>query len=214
MSGLGGLLFGTHAWPVRLRGQLADGGRILLRELRVGDQRDWLDCRTRNWDWLQEWEPTAVDKTSTPVPFRTYVRSQQVEARAGRSLPWIIEIDGRIAGALTISQIAQGVLLSGAAGYWVAKEHAGRGVVPLALALAMDYAFDERRLHRIEVNIRPENANSLAVVRKLGFRDEGLRVRYLHINHAWRDHRTFALTTEDLDGGRLVDRSGGSRVSN
>ena len=50
----------------------------------------------------------------------------------------------------------------------------------------------------MEINIRPENAASLRVVEKLGFRDEGLRVRYLHIDGAWRDHRTFALTSEDL----------------
>jgi len=53
-------------------------------------------------------------------------------------------------------------------------------------------------LHRVEVNIRPENAASLRVVEKLGFRDEGLRERYLHIDGAWRDHRTFALTVEDI----------------
>ena len=50
------------------------------------------------------------------------------------------------------------------------------------------------------MNIRPENIASLAVVRKLGFRDEGLRERYLHINGAWRDHRAFAITREDLVG--------------
>ena len=59
----------------------------------------------------------------------------------------------------------------------------------------------ELGLHRVEVNIRPENVASLAVVRKLGFRDEGLRARYLHINGAWRDHRTFALTGRTSAGG-------------
>ena len=62
------------------------------------------------------------------------------------------------------------------------------------------------RLHRVEVNIRPENAASLAVVRKLGLRDEGVRERMLHIDGAWRDHRSFAITVEELHGGRLVDR--------
>ena len=46
----------------------------------------------------------------------------------------------------------------------------------------------------------------VAVVRKLGFRDEGLREHYLHIDGAWRDHRTFALTTEDLRGATFTDR--------
>jgi ribosomal-protein-alanine N-acetyltransferase len=79
-------------------------------------------------------------------------------------------------------------------------------VIPTALALAGDHALEVLGLHRIEVNIRPENTASLAVVRKLGFRREGLRPHYLHIAGAWRDHVSFALTTEDLAGETLVER--------
>jgi ribosomal-protein-alanine N-acetyltransferase len=55
----------------------------------------------------------------------------------------------------------------------------------------------------MEINIRPENGPSLRVVEKLGFRDEGLRPRYLHINGDWADHRSFALTAEEVPGGLL-----------
>jgi [ribosomal protein S5]-alanine N-acetyltransferase len=65
----------------------------------------------------------------------------------------------------------------------------------------------------MEINIRPENAASLRVVEKLGFRDEGLRPRYLHINGAWADHRSFALTTEEVPEGLLTRwlRDGGQQ---
>jgi [ribosomal protein S5]-alanine N-acetyltransferase len=69
-----------------------------------------------------------------------------------------------------------------------------------------DYAFGTLGLHRVEVNVRPENAASLKVVEHLRFRDEGVRERYLHINGAWRDHRTFALTADELGGQRVLDR--------
>jgi ribosomal-protein-alanine N-acetyltransferase len=78
--------------------------------------------------------------------------------------------------------------------------------MPLALAAACDHAFIALGLHRVEVNIRPENSASLRVVEKLGFRDEGMRLRYLHIAGEWRDHRSFALTTEDLGHSSLVER--------
>ena len=76
--------------------------------------------------------------------------------------------------------------------------------MPTAVALVVDHAFTEVGLHRIEVNIRPENAASLRVVEKLGFRDEGVRPGLLHIAGAWRDHRSFALTAEEVPDGLLA----------
>lgn len=63
--------------------------------------------------------------------------------------------------------------------------------------MACDHCF-AIGLHRIEIAIRPENTNSLAVVRKLGFRLEGRRERYMHVNGEWRDHDMFVLTAEEL----------------
>jgi ribosomal-protein-alanine N-acetyltransferase len=84
---------------------------------------------------------------------------------------------------------------------------AGRGIIPTALALAVDHAFGAGGLHRIEVNIRPENTASRRVVEKLGFREESYHHNYLHIDGAWRDHVGYALTTEDLAGeGGLLAR--------
>ena len=194
------------AWPVRLEASLPDGGALVLRGLRRRDRSEWLELRRASWDWLKEWEPTFPRAGQEAKPFPEYVRHQAREARAGRQLPFAVEVDGRLCGAVNLSQIMEGALWGATAGYWCAPTHAGRGIVPLALATACDYAVGERGLHRIEVNIRPDNTKSLAVVRKLGFRDEGLREHYLHIDGAWRDHRTFALTTEDLGGATFTER--------
>jgi ribosomal-protein-alanine N-acetyltransferase len=140
------------------------------------------------------------------------VRRLRREAARGVALPWLIEWEGRLAGQLLITGIALGSARSGSAGYWVAREAAGRGVAPTALALAFDHAVGAAGLHRIEVAIRPDNRASLRVVAKLGFRDEGMRARYLHVGGRWADHRIFALTAEDVPEG-LVARwrgSGGS----
>ncbi len=56
----------------------------------------------------------------------------------------------------------------------------------------------------MEICIRPENAASLRIVQKLGFRYEGLRRRYIHIDGDWRDHYAFALTREDVPQGVLA----------
>src|SRR5699024_1266991 len=113
-----------------------------------------------------------------PLAFRQYVRELNAQGRAGTGLPLIIELDGELVGQVTVSSIAYGSLCSGSIGYWISQHVAGRGVMPHAVALVTDYCWAELGLHRVEINIRPENAASLRVVEKLGFRDEGVRERY------------------------------------
>jgi [ribosomal protein S5]-alanine N-acetyltransferase len=132
------------------------------------------------------------------------VRRYSAQARAGEALPWAVTYRGDLAGQLTVSGITWGSARMGSAGYWVARDVAGRGVIPTALALAVDHCFFTVGLHRIEVNIRPENTASLRVVQKLGFREEGTRAGFLHIAGAWRDHRSFALTADEVPGGLLA----------
>ena len=101
------------------------------------------------------------------------MRSLSAQARAGVTLPFAIDFDGRLVGQLTVSSITYGSLRSASIGYWVSQHVAGRGITPTAVALATDHCFGALGLHRVEINIRPENGPSLRVVEKLGFRDEG-----------------------------------------
>jgi [ribosomal protein S5]-alanine N-acetyltransferase len=65
------------------------------------------------------------------------------------------------------------------------------------LAAVLDQAFGELGLHRVEANIQPGNARSLALVRRLGFEQEGFSPRYLKIDGDWRDHERWALRAEN-----------------
>ena len=85
----------------------------------------------------------------------------------------------------------------------LAEEFAGRNVTPISVALATDICFRDLNLHRVEICIRPENRASLRVVEKLGFRYEGYRRRYIHIDGDWRDHYCFALVAEEVPDGVL-----------
>ena len=200
------MLRGSASWPVTLTAIDGFASRLVLRPLQRADQVDWTRLRADNAEWVGPWEPTSPDGGSPQVPLRQYVRSLDRDSREGRSLPFVVELDGVLVGQVHLFGIVRGSLLSAAAGYWVAERVAGHGVATRALALACDHAFGPVGLHRVEVNIRPENERSLAVVRHLGFRDEGLRARYLHIGGDWRDHRTFALLREDVTEDSVVNR--------
>jgi ribosomal-protein-alanine N-acetyltransferase len=193
-------------WPVRLTGVTPAGVEVLLRPLTAADGPAFQSVRRANAAWLEEWDATSPDPDAPGRTFEELVRGYDRDARAGRALPFAVEVDGRFVGQLSIGSVVLGSFRSCYVGYWVSRSVAGQMVIPTALAVAGDYVLDTLGLHRIEVNIRPENTASLAVVRKLGFRREGLRPHYLHIAGAWRDHLSFALTTEDLAGESLVDR--------
>ena len=194
-------------WPVVLR-DASVAPAVVLRPLRAGDEREWQRLRRENASHVKPWEPTLPPGSNpqSPVSFRRFVRDLDAEARADRALPWCIEVHGRIVGQVHLFGIVRAAQLSSAAGYWVAESDTGQGIASHALAMAIDYALGPAGLHRVEVNIRLDNDRSLGVAKRLGLRDEGMRERYLHIDGAWRDHRSFAVTTEDLAGSSLVAR--------
>ncbi|PFG32308.1 GNAT family N-acetyltransferase [Sanguibacter antarcticus] len=217
-------------WPVTLRDDSRAGSpsdAVILRPLTRADERDWLHLRALNAEWLGKWDATTPEiepdglvgpavvvqapRRGRPIGpvlraprFPEYVNILETAARDGSTLPFAIEIDGELVGQLTVSSITYGSLCSASIGYWVSEHVAGRGITPTAVAMAADYCFFELGLHRIEVNIRPENAPSLRVAEKLGLRDEGLRRGYLHIQGVWRDHRAFALTADEVPEGLLA----------
>ena len=172
--------------------------------MRYRDARAWDEVRRRNRDWLVPWDATSPDPRAAPVSFRALVRRYNAQARLGEALPWLLTVDGTLAGQVNVAGIVRGSALSAHIGYWIAREHAGHGYVPTGVALAIDHCFFVLGLHRVEINIRPENVASLRVVQKLGLRSEGLRERYLHIDGDWRDHLCFAITVEEVPQGVLA----------
>ena len=146
-----------------------------------------------------------------PTTFSALVRRLAKAARRGTTYPFVLEVDGRFAGQVSINNIVRGSAQFASVGYWIDQEFAGRGVMPRAVAMAIDHCFFTARLHRLEICIRPENTNSLRVVEKLGIREIGYAPRFLHIDGDWRDHRIFAVTKEEAPRGLLarLEETGG-----
>ena len=179
---------------------------VSLRPVRVKDAAIWRDTRVQNAAWLRAWEPTNPETPlyrSSLGPYVAMARTMRREARQGLTVPWVVTYGERFAGQLTVGSIVWGSARSAQVGYWVDEAYAGRGVIPTALAMAVDHCFFTTGLHRLEASIRPENHASRRVVEKLGFREEGIRVRQLHINGAWRDHVCYALTAEEVPQGLM-----------
>ena len=192
---------GSRVWPVILTDRQSD---IVLRPLRRRDEQQWREVRRFNRDWLRPWDATLPAPGQELPGFRSMVRMQDRQAKRSQSVPFAIEVGGDFRGQITVSGLSWGSILSGQIGYWIDSRVAGRGITPIAVAMAVDHCFFTLGLHRIEINIRPENTASLRVVDKLGLRDEGLRKGYMHIDGQWCDHRTFAVLAEEVPHGLLA----------
>ncbi len=177
---------------------------VTLRGVRMRDAKAMEKALGDNRAWLSPWEATTPLIQLTIPDARASIRSLLQAAKQGSALPLVLIHDHELVGQLNVSQITYGSLSSASLGYWVVEKAAGQGLTPVAVALATDYLFFEKGLHRMEVCIRPENTASLRVVEKLGFRYEGFRRRYIHIDGKWADHFCFALVVEEVPAGVLA----------
>ena len=175
---------------------------VSIRIVRVRDAKKLQALVLGNRQWLRPWEATNPYGPNS-FNLHTQVKALRQQIKEGQGLPFVIEYSGEIVGQLNVSNILFGSVGSAILGYWITPEVAGRGITTKAVALVTDYLFAVHGLHRVEIDVRPENKASLRVVEKLGFRYEGMKKRFIHINGDWRDHYIFALTAEEVSAGLM-----------
>ncbi len=193
-----------------------------LRPVRLLDALTWSRIRIRDEEHLRPWEPSGLDSwldRHRPTEWPPMYMRLRSAAKRGLMLPFVIEIDGDYCGQLTVGNIVRGPLRSAWIGYWVASHAGEKGIATAAVAMAVDHCFGNSGLHRLEATVRPENLASQSVLRKAGFREEGLLRDYMDVDGRWRDHILVAQTIEDhvdsavarlIRSGR-VSWSGGER---
>jgi len=104
---------------------------------------------------------------------------------------------GAIVGVFNITEIVRGAFQSAFLSYAAVAALGGRGLMSEGLQLVLRRAFMDLALHRLEANIQPGNARSIALVRRAGFVCEGTSRRYLRLGGQWRDHQHWVLLAEE-----------------
>ncbi|MFE9448554.1 GNAT family N-acetyltransferase [Streptomyces sp. NPDC006739] len=170
---------------------LAESPRVGVRHFTYEDGPEFTARVTESKDLHRPW----LFPPDTEAAYTAYAgRLIEDPTKAGFL---VCEKDGGgIAGFININNIVQGGFQCGALGYGVFAHAAGRGLMREGLDLVIGYAFGPMRLHRLEINVQPGNAASIALARGAGFRLEGFSPNMIYVDGAWRDHERWALTTE------------------
>ena len=175
------------------------GERVRLRAPRPGDWASWAQVRAESREFLVPWEPTWPADALTRTDFRRRLRRYHRDAREETGYAFFIlgPSDEAVLGGITLSNVRTGVARSCSIGYWIGKPHARQGYMTDAIYALQTFVFGDLRLHRLEAACIPTNAASQRLLRRCGFREEGLARQYLRINGAWQDHLLFARLESD-----------------
>ncbi|MEA2459704.1 MAG: [ribosomal protein S5]-alanine N-acetyltransferase [Thermoleophilaceae bacterium] len=178
------------------RAALAVGERTFLRHGHDRDAQEFVELIRASRELHQPWSFPPTE----PEDFRGLVdrsRNDDFEllllCRRG---------DGAIMGFFNLSQIFRGPFMNAYLGYAVGQQFAGQGYMSEGIELVLQHAFETLGLHRLEANIQPTNAASIALAKRAGFRLEGFSPRYLKIDGHWRDHERWAVLAEERAAGR------------
>jgi [ribosomal protein S5]-alanine N-acetyltransferase len=190
-----------------MRGMIFPGGRepvlqgdgVFLRYPQMSDYPAWAALRDESREFLAPWEPVWAADELSRAAFRRRIRRYQREIRGDLAYPFFVvrKADNALMGGCTLSNVRRGVTQSAALGYWIGERYARQGYMYAALTAMLPFVFHVLALHRLEAACIPENEASRALLRKVGFREEGRARRYLQINGEWRDHVLFALLEDD-----------------
>lgn len=163
-------------------------GSVEVRLLRTSDAEALAAAYLRNRDHLAPWEPERTAEFYTVERQSQIVESKLAQHSAGSEVPFVLLDEGRVIGALALTGIVRGPFLSAHLGYWVDKDHNGRGIGTAAIAFAADFSRKELRLHRLQAATLPHNAASQKILKRARFEEIGHASSYLRIAGSWQDH--------------------------
>lgn len=178
--------------------------------LKIGDKSDInaeLAFYRENEDHLAPWFPDGGLARLNRTIMEQYVPEYRKKALHDQGYRFQVTLHSdpkRYAGIVTLGRIQRGPEQCCTLGYGIAKELEGKGYMVEAVRAAIQFAFEEIDLHRIEAGYAPNNVRSGCLLKACGFEVEGLQRGLLLINGKWVDHYSAALLNPDWRGqGRI-----------
>ena len=170
---------------------------ITLRLHTLEDTLPLLEAYTRNRGHLAPWDPARTESFFTEEGQRSRAVDLLAQHAAGTGVPLVLAEGDAIAGVINVSGIVRGPFQSATVGYWLDRDHTGRGLASSALAAVIESARDDWGLHRLQAGTLLHNHASQSVLTRAGFERIGVATRYLQIAGRWQDHVLFQRILHD-----------------
>jgi ribosomal-protein-alanine N-acetyltransferase len=167
-----------------------------LRHLEAGDGPTLARLYLAERAFLAPYEPERPESFFTPAGQRERIDDMLVRRELGAAYGFVVALDGEPIGTLNLSNVVRGSLQSANVGYWIMERLNGRGYATAAVGAAVERAFGELGLHRLEASTLVDNRASQRVLEKNEFERIGIAPNYLRIAGAWRDHVLFQRVAE------------------
>ena len=176
------------------------GERVFLRPPKRRDALKWQKLRMSSKSFLVPWEPSWDASSCSRRAYLRYFKNSNYLANMDRAYSFLIfKIDDKaLLGGINIGNVRRGVSQSASLGYWIGEKHSRNGYMKEALKLLIPSLFVDLRLNRIEAATLEENIASKNLLKKIGFKKEGVLRKYLKINGTWRDHIIYGLLENDF----------------
>ena len=148
------------------------------------------DYVCQNRTFFKEWEPARHDsyyELETSVQRIKQCRKDFLQHQAFAFFLLNPE-QTKILGYCNFSNLVQGVFQACYLGYSLAEAEQKKGLMHEAISAGIDYMHKNQNISRFMANYMPKNQASGAVLKRLGFAEEGRAEKYLKIAGNWEDH--------------------------
>ena len=188
----GSLLFPGFLLPMN---DIQIDSDLVLRRLEEADAPELFALVDKNRAYLRQWLPWLDSNTSVNETLQ-FIRAVKQQENNGLGFQTAIWFKGRIAGVIGFHPIDWTNKVV-EIGYWLSEQHQGLGIVTRSCRTLVNYAFDEYKLHRVQIRCATGNRRSCAIIERLGFMFEGVARGAEFLYDRFVDLYVFGMTATD-----------------
>jgi len=180
-----------------VRARPLETSHLLLMPIDVSDSQELWTAVEGSRAHLEPWLPWVPFNTDADASYR-YADASASDWDHARACRFTIrdKATRTFLGVVGLEAFAH-LHLSVELGYWLRLDATRRGVMTEAARGVVSWAFTKVNVHRVRVAAATDNHASLSVIRRLGFRFEGIAREAERCHGRWLDHAIFALLASD-----------------